>query len=398
MSLDQAEQPDEGEAVDAGRDRERGRLEPLGGAEVRPLRDRAVAATSVIPAGGLVARGPRLHRGRQGLRDLLPGDGGDPAAELKRPRRLAHDQPARPAVLLEKHLDVARVALGRALAELDLDRQVAPSVFNDPVDLRAVGVAPEPEARVRGVETASLPRGSSRDAHVEDQVAARPGQLLARCASGDRFHPLRDQAVAEDVVIGLNGDRRDPGVLGDARVVRDAPGLARRQFGEPAEGADVADQRLLAHLFLETGLAVRPEVDLPARRVPGRANRRQGAVDQGLVQRSWHRFLDRERIQAERHDAAGQQVEVARAPQLPGRRTGGHELGAAAIDHVLSDVHQRRHSLHLVDGHQRNRATVRGRGQRANLSGGRRRIPLVPLPGGRRRQGDRQVGADAAAW
>jgi hypothetical protein len=49
---------------------------------------------------------------------------------------------------------VACVPFGGAVSELDLDRQKPAWVLDDPVDLGAVWVAPEPEAGVRCVEAA----------------------------------------------------------------------------------------------------------------------------------------------------------------------------------------------------------------------------------------------------
>src|SRR5512140_2991328 len=104
-------------------------------------------------------------------------------------------------------------------------------------------------------------------------------------------------------------------------MIHQAPRLLPGHFQEPTEGSDVADQRLLPDLLFQVSLDVGTQVGFLVLLDSLPSNRRKAAEKQGLLEGGWAVFLDHQRIEVERHDAAGQQVGLATPAKLASRRT-----------------------------------------------------------------------------
>lgn len=180
-------------------------------------------------------------------RDLLPRHGDDPWPDRKPPGRATDDDAgAGVRVLREKRPQVPRIGRGRRSAPLHFHRHQGPIAFDDPVDLGSVRVSPEPkvqsaaglpdgakqfEADVLLEQRAEFARGRAcpllggcpADAEIEEEVAGRLRQLLARAARTQRVDALGDQAVLQDLVVAGDG-----GVC-DAKFLCNSTDVPRRR-------------------------------------------------------------------------------------------------------------------------------------------------------------------------
>ena len=268
------------------------------------------------------------------------------------------------------------VSAVRHIAPLRLDRDEDAAALDDPVDLGTVGIAPEPDTRLRAADprrpdelephelfeelSETLPRqsppfarGESPNTHVEEEMPARSGELGAGAAARQGIDALGDEAVLEDLVIAGDGGVADTEVLRECAEAHDPPGFERGQLEEARERTDVTDERLRPDLVLEIPLHVSGEVALPIGGIRDATDSRKGAVQQPQIEWKLRLLGDAERVEPEQDETAGQEVDGRSAAEPPRGRSGKRKLRDTGVDRVLHDIEDGRNALNLVQHDER---------------------------------------------